>query len=797
MSEKIPLDRDRVAFEINRMRKSETPDLLSREEEELEENFVEKNKKVEKNPEQKKQILEDADADEILFRQALERRMKWNGLGGKIEDFFESKAGKVGNTVLKFGGSAIASRILATGLKRSLGIANPITGAIVGGITGGFWGYIKARRQNESIVSWEKRVDILDKSEEDLAIMDDEKLELALGILNQAVKDGKVSGKSIQKIELARKIRTIKNSLEERHAAVEDDNQKNPVMKMIDDKIKDAEDTGKAISEMTVEKYQNIYKEIIANDRKKAILSGVKGTLIGAGVGALANWAMDKLHIFGGGGSGHQNSDISALKGQETELARKHLENMNLLSGPSSEHLTNLAVHGGNVNGFSGPDMSHFTEMVKNGSSMKDLHQFAEMRNIDFGAANGHGQAVGQFIMEHKDQFLNLSPDVQREILSYPSLSNEIFDVAISNSAVAGEALTTAIVGGAGLAAIGGGFLLADREQKYIDKKNNKIISESKAAAADEMKDWRNPEHNQPPQNPPTNMQPTPPTSATAGENPLAPESEQKNKIKLNEKDIEKSFKKGAEWILGEGDSPTQKISVDGIEPGGTETGRIPTELILRKNKTYKIVKTFDEPGLGDTEIIIADADDRTGKSYIIKASTLFKNLRPKWIANFSFSERGYIKIQYSEWLNNKFPEIEPKVKLAEIKPTEVNFPKKDFVPAGNEPINEPAEEINPAGDVIPEGIFDDSQVRPEENSELGKTNNLSLEYEGRPITIEVGQTWKDKVKGSLSKKIVEIKEYKDQYTIVFEWPFGNKISETRSYIDWVEFFARKATQIK
>ena len=68
-------------------------------------------------------------------------------------------------------------------------------------------------------------------------------------------------------------------------------------------------------------------------------MSGAKGALLGAGLGAITNWAMDRWHIFGAG-TEHQNSNVAALRGQEAELARTHIQNMNLV--PIPDHLTNL-----------------------------------------------------------------------------------------------------------------------------------------------------------------------------------------------------------------------------------------------------------------------------------------------------------------------------------------------------------------------------------------------------------------------------------------------------------------------
>lgn len=139
------------------------------------------------------------------------------------------------------------------------------------------------------------------------------------------------------------------------------------------------------------------------------------------------------------------------------------------------------------------------------------------------------------------------------------------------------------------------------------------------------------------------------------------------------QKNIEKSFDIGGEWVLGEGAKETEILEVDEGGIDGVLGGSVPGEITLRADHTYKIVKTFGLDGLDPDEIGIADELANDNKVYMMPVRNLFNHLRPKWILDYSEGRRGFIKAQYRMWLDNKFADT---TKMKDVPSPTTEIPK-------------------------------------------------------------------------------------------------------------------------
>lgn len=156
---------------------------------------------------------------------------------------------------------------------------------------------------------------------------------------------------------------------------------------------------------------------------------------------------------------------------------------------------------------------------------------------------------------------------------------------------------------------------------------------------------------------------------------------------------IEKSFSLGGEWVLGEGEIDIQKLQVDAVGPNGIEAGKIPDEINIKSDHTYRIAKVFGEEGMGQSEIGIVDESEGNDTIYIMPVRKLFSNLRPKWIINFSGKSRVFLKDEYREWLDEKFKKDDlDGNSSSELNPTDLSASDKKDLPADEE--NEETREV-------------------------------------------------------------------------------------------------------
>lgn len=456
---------------------------ISSEEDEILAEISRAKQEIENNPEKFEEILTSLDADAVLLKRILEEKKKFWGLGEKISSITVDKIQnekwkKVLKIGAKVGGGIIASRLIATGVKSAFNVSNPVTGAISGAAMGGFWGYVRGKNKTESADAWMKELNIEELEIDNIDNYSDEDLEKAIGILKNAIEDGKngrIRGNTVSKINLARKYRIAKNEFSRRIS----EEQQGESDSTIDELNQNAEIEGKAISEFSGREYEELYKMLTERNKYTVVKEGIKGALVGAGVGYVANWAMDKIfHVDG------NSAKDAALEAKKESIRQAHdakLEqfgnsDLHSFNTDQTAHLQ-LVETKGDLHGFNNAEMSHFTESVNKSNNVWDLIKLSDsdLHNIDLHASiDGEtGKNIGQFILEHKEAFTNLDPSVQREILSFPSLAEDIFKAVTENSAASASAISGNALGTLGLAAIGSGgvYTLAAKKEKAANEK--------------------------------------------------------------------------------------------------------------------------------------------------------------------------------------------------------------------------------------------------------------------------------------------------------------------------------------
>lgn len=442
---------------------------LSGEERELAKEVAGIEKQFRTSLERARAALDDCDVDTRLMRNVLESR---RGIKGVFNRIAESGLSRIL-------GSSVAGAALGTTSRRLLHASNPVAGAITGGALGGFWGWMRGRNRVESATNWMNQLNMPSNTKE-LDKRSDEELEMMLGIMKQAVENGKVRGSAASKLEMARNYRAVKNTLAKRRTEAATDTSKNSaVLERLNTAIGSESDVGKIISNNCGEQYKELYEQVLKGNRKQIWGSALKGAAVGAGLGALGGWLFDKVfHGTASGGNTETYSGQSIIAAKQETLRQQHENVMNVYNNqelasnselqqylPQIEHLNNLSgLHGANsLQGFNASQLQGFNAMLGGNESISHLVQQAGLHNIDLGARVGEtGQTLANFLVQNKDAYLHLAPEVQRQILSYPSLAQEIINASTSTGAIATSSIigmTTAVGGAAGVAAIGGAGL--------------------------------------------------------------------------------------------------------------------------------------------------------------------------------------------------------------------------------------------------------------------------------------------------------------------------------------------------
>ncbi|MFA4996224.1 MAG: hypothetical protein WC536_03755 [Patescibacteria group bacterium] len=459
---------------------------ISSEEDEILAEISKARQEIENNPEKFEEILASLDADALLLKRILEEKKKFWGLGEKISNITVDKIQnekwkKVLKIGAKLGGGIIASRLISIGVKSAFNVSNPVTGAISGAAMGGFWGYVRGKDKTESANAWMKELNIEELETETVDEYSNEDLGKVIGILKNAIEDGKngrMRGNAVSKINLARKYRVANKELVRRTNEIEQD-ESGSVIDRIDELSQDAEVEGKAISELSGREHEELYKILTERNKYTVVKEGIKGALVGAGVGYVANWAMDKIfHVDG------NSAKDAALEAKKESIRQAHDAKIdqfgnNDLHSFNTDQTTHLQLveTKGDLHGFNDTELSSFTESVNKSGNVWELirDSHSDLHNIDLQAPiDGEtGKNIGQFILEHKEAFSNLDPNIQREMLSFPSLAEDIFKAATENSSASASAISGNALGTLGLAAIGSGgiYALAAKKEKVANEK--------------------------------------------------------------------------------------------------------------------------------------------------------------------------------------------------------------------------------------------------------------------------------------------------------------------------------------
>lgn len=411
----------------------------------------------------------------------------------------------VAKVVMSAGTSALARTAF-----HAMGVAGGPLGTMVGVTTGGIWGYIRGKNQTESAATWMADLDILKMDADHLNQFDEAQLERTVGIIKNAVDDGRMRGGPEQKLELAAKYRIMKNRLIHlRNEANNRGDELNPVIKRINESLTSENEIAEQVSRMAGRRYETEFKEIMHLKRNKVLMSAIKGAVVAGTVGGIfgfvqehggfhgaVDWIREKIHGIGhdftGGGheiSGNVQQALEAkqqLLEHSSSIKQEVLEHGNRLDDILKEgsklndhysHIQSLSQAGqdASIEGFKHNfpgDLHSFDGLLHNGN-LKDMIQMTNVHNLDLNMLLPNGEHFGQYLVENKETFLQFSPDLQSFILSHPSVAPDFMNIVSAGSEETLKAIIdrySVVLGAAALGGAVGLFVRAHRGQKESDK---------------------------------------------------------------------------------------------------------------------------------------------------------------------------------------------------------------------------------------------------------------------------------------------------------------------------------------
>ena len=441
-----------------------------------------------------------------------------NAFYGTYDVIKESWVTKV---VLSAGVRAVAGTAL-----HAAGVAGGPLGAISAAIPGGIWGYIRGKNQTESAAAWMSELDILKMNTAQLNQFTEGQIERTLGIIKNAVDEGRIRGNPEQKIELATKYRLMRCRLIAlRNEANTRGDELNPVLERVDTALTSENEVAEQLTRMAGKKYEAEFKEIMQLKKNKVLMSMIKGAVVAGTIGGLLGfinehggphgtieWIHDKLHgikgDFTGGNHEITGSVQHALEAKKDVLEHSANIHQEALQNQSSlnemrdlhsavsnggdinlspdqlnalnhyEHIQNLSQAGqdASVQGFGHhlvSDIRIFDGLLHN-SNLHDMTQMASVHNLDLHTVMPGGEQFGNYLVDNKEAFLQFPPDIQSFILSHPSVAPEFMNVVASGSEYTLKAIVDRYSVVLGAAALGGSiglFVHAHRGQKEADKK--------------------------------------------------------------------------------------------------------------------------------------------------------------------------------------------------------------------------------------------------------------------------------------------------------------------------------------
>ncbi len=466
---------------------------------------------IERNPDACRQILESDDADSQLFHQILRDR---RGIGGFFRGIWNRfRESGIGRT-LGMAGAGMAVRSVVNG---SLGLGGPVTDILIGGGMGAISGYTRAKEQTEGAAVWMSELGILRASNPELSRLDSGHLMTALGIMRNAIMDNRVRGNDATRFEMVLKYRQIKQLLGQRRNEARDAGETmNPALAAIDQMMGESNDDFNLVSRAAGEKYRKSYETVRDLNRNKVMISTIKGFALGSTIGGVLGWmfnhgglqgAADWIKDHFGGGAQAAASPDALLQAKADALSQSaqiagenadHAANLDtynqVMSGDVSydslsesnralvDHLSKLqglADQGehASIMGLHTGEITQVDSILQGADPAQNLEQFANAHNIDMSVTLPNGEEFGNYLVEHKDAFIALPPEIQHFILSHPSVAEQLIE--FNGSPNAAMALIDKFSGPIALAGAGVGALWwrgRTNAQRNIDSDVSKVM---------------------------------------------------------------------------------------------------------------------------------------------------------------------------------------------------------------------------------------------------------------------------------------------------------------------------------
>ncbi|MCX6808622.1 MAG: hypothetical protein NTW50_03065 [Candidatus Berkelbacteria bacterium] len=457
-------------------------------------------------------IIDRMDADAVLERRILMQR---HSVWGRLQRLWENGPARlIGGTVL----SGMAGFGIRAGLK-AIGAGNVVAGGVAGGVIGFFVNWIRARNCEESAATWMRELNIQGDTQETydrIEQMNPGQLELTLGILRQAIMHNRVRGSEQDRMSLALKYRQIRNRLQYLNAeSAEMHENGHPIFENIQQQLQATPNEYWRISRAAGEKYNADYERIYSSKRRRELMRGVKGAAVGllsgitfglignymaggqeaaaahsAGADAVSSHAAAVNPVDHYSAAQHQVEGMqnfqSSNQFNHDALAAYHNvidNNAAVPTDPALAHavqeLTKLNQGGIAVDGFPKPEFGGFMQMIQGNANAHDIWSALSQHNIDPSSAI-HGQPFANYLLGHKDLFMQMPPEVQHFVISHPDFSQPIFDSVAKTAEVAGGGfhftmpniapILDKVFAAVGIVGATGGFIWAHREHNRINR---------------------------------------------------------------------------------------------------------------------------------------------------------------------------------------------------------------------------------------------------------------------------------------------------------------------------------------
>jgi hypothetical protein len=450
-------------------------------------------------------VIDRMDADAVLLRRVLVER---NSVWGRLSGFFQNNP--MGQSIARMVGGGAVLGALRVGMA-AIGVGGAVAGGISGAVGGGFFAWLRARDREESAATWMRELGIQgddQNSYERIEEMNPGQLYMVLGVLRSAIMEGRVRGTQESRLSLALKYRQIRNRLQELNQQSNDLNETgNPVFDSIQAAMAANNNEFREISRSAEAQYRTAYEQIRQMKGRRALMSGLKGAAIGLAAGATLGYLMDPNNVDT---SSSQPDAVASTTNDDPvqrmlDAQRLAEQNPNLAENINShnaemdmyykvmdqgapipdndqmrETITQLArlnEAGGHIEGMDPQALSDFSNMMKTNPNLTDIFNMANHNNLDFTAAMGNNQEFANYLLQNKDVFNQMTPEIQRFVLSHPTFSEGIFEAAKTGFKLSFDPISpaTATIFGRIFAAISvaagaGGFTYAHIQQRRIDR---------------------------------------------------------------------------------------------------------------------------------------------------------------------------------------------------------------------------------------------------------------------------------------------------------------------------------------